>query len=147
MVLFWRVIIMKISENIRKLRKEAHLTQKKLAEKTGLSEVTIRRYEADVFKPKYAHALALSNALNAPLNMFLDSQMNQVINQKARSSLTKKAEIALTIAAGILGTNLKDGLSHMSNDEAIKAIETIMNAKLLTKDQKLAVMTYLILIK
>lgn len=42
-------MIMSIGENIRNLRKKAGLTQRKLAEKVGVNEVTIRSYEAEKY--------------------------------------------------------------------------------------------------
>lgn len=53
-----------IGENIRKFRNERHLSQKRLAELTGLNEVTIRSYEANKYRPKYENVLKLASALN-----------------------------------------------------------------------------------
>lgn len=43
---------MTVAENLRNLRTKKGLTQKALAEAVGLSEYTIRKYEAGKFKPK-----------------------------------------------------------------------------------------------
>lgn len=43
---------MTVGENIRTLRKKRNLTQKELAERTGIAEITIRQYEAGKYNPK-----------------------------------------------------------------------------------------------
>ena len=52
-----------IGKNIKNFRKQKKLTQKKLAELTGLNEVTIRSYEADKYRPKYDNLKKLARAL------------------------------------------------------------------------------------
>lgn len=58
---------MTIGESIRKIRKEEGLTQRELAEKTNLNEVTIRSYEANKYKPKIENLQKIADALNASL--------------------------------------------------------------------------------
>ena len=43
---------MDLNENIKKYRIKNHLTQKQLAEKAGVAEITIRQYEAKKREPK-----------------------------------------------------------------------------------------------
>lgn len=60
------VMKMSIGENIKSIRKEQKITQKKLHELTGLAIITIQEYEADKYKPrpdsvaKIAYALKVS---------------------------------------------------------------------------------------
>ena len=54
---------MTVGENIRKFRKLQGLTQKKLAELSGLNEVTIRSYEAGKYKPKIETIKKIADAL------------------------------------------------------------------------------------
>ena len=54
---------MSIGKNIKAIRKERKMTQKELAALTGLSDVTIRKYEADKFKPKFEQLEKLAAAL------------------------------------------------------------------------------------
>lgn len=54
---------MDIGDIIRKLRKEKGLTQKKLAELTGIAEITIRQYEAKKYIPKTQQLQKLCKAL------------------------------------------------------------------------------------
>ena len=53
-------------EQIKKYRKKRNLTQKKLAELTGLNEVTIRCYELGKYQPKRDNMLKICKALDMP---------------------------------------------------------------------------------
>lgn len=55
---------MTIGENIRKIRKQKGLAQKRLAELSGLNEVTIRSYELGKFKPKFETIQKIAKALD-----------------------------------------------------------------------------------
>lgn len=46
------MINMAIGDQIKKLRKEQHMTQKQLAKESGIAEITIRQYEAGKYNPK-----------------------------------------------------------------------------------------------
>lgn len=63
---------MSIGDNIRCLRKKAKLTQKELAQKIGVNEVTIRSYERGKYKPKNEILFRLTKALNCNINEILD---------------------------------------------------------------------------
>ena len=54
---------MDISDNIRRIRKEKGLTQKKLGELCKIAEPTIRRYEAGTLKPKLETIEKIASAL------------------------------------------------------------------------------------
>ena len=54
---------MDISDNIRRIRKEKGLTQKKLGELCKIAEPTIRRYEAGTLKPKLETIEKIATAL------------------------------------------------------------------------------------
>ena len=54
---------MTIGKTIRQTRKEKGITQKKLAELTGLAETTIRQYEADKYQPKIQQVEKIAAAL------------------------------------------------------------------------------------
>ncbi len=54
---------MAVNENIKRLRKERGLTQKKLSELCGIAEPTIRRYEAGTLNPKIETVEKLASAL------------------------------------------------------------------------------------
>lgn len=54
---------MPISANLKKLRKERGLTQKKLGELCGLAEITIRQYESGKYQPKIETIEKIARAL------------------------------------------------------------------------------------
>jgi transcriptional regulator with XRE-family HTH domain len=54
---------MTVNENIKRIRKERGLTQKKLGELCGIAEPTIRRYEAGTLNPKIETVEKLASAL------------------------------------------------------------------------------------
>jgi len=52
-----------IGEAIKRIRKSKRMTQKNLAEKTGIAEITIRQYEAGMYEPKYNNLKKIAEAL------------------------------------------------------------------------------------
>lgn len=60
---------------IKKLRKENGFTQQQLAEKSGISEISIRKYETHERTPKLETIKKLSNALNVPLSTFVSEDV------------------------------------------------------------------------
>ena len=54
---------MSISESIRFFRKKAGLTQKDLARKCGLAEITIRQYESGKREPRSSQLAKIAGAL------------------------------------------------------------------------------------
>lgn len=64
--------MMSIGENIRNLRKKSGFTQKQLAEKVGVNEVTIRSYEAEKYNPKMNTLTKLCAALDCKITDLID---------------------------------------------------------------------------
>lgn len=58
---------MPISENLKRLRKERRLTQKKLGELCGLAEITIRQYEGGKYQPKIETLEKMARVLGVPI--------------------------------------------------------------------------------
>lgn len=59
---------MKISNNIKKYRKDKNMTQKQLAEKAGLSIASIQGYEQGKYKPKTEQLKKLAKALDVSVS-------------------------------------------------------------------------------
>ena len=59
---------MSIGENIKKYRKEKHFTQKELAEKIGVTVVTIQNYENSRREPNLITLNKIATALNVTIN-------------------------------------------------------------------------------
>lgn len=64
---------MKIGEMIRLARREQNLTQKDLAEKAGVAEISIRNYENGKRQPKIEQLEKISDALGVRLDYFFQS--------------------------------------------------------------------------
>lgn len=71
---------MTIGENIRYFRKKRSLTQKQLAEKTGVNEVTIRSYENGRYIPKQKNLIKLAQALQVNIYNLLDEDGVELFN-------------------------------------------------------------------
>lgn len=67
---------MEIGEKIKSFRDLKCLTQKELAEISGVSEISIRKYEAGDRKPKPSQLEKIANALGIGLNLLLDIDLN-----------------------------------------------------------------------
>lgn len=62
---------MDISEKIKNARIERKLTQKQLAQLSGVAEITIRQYETNKRHPKIEQLQRIATALNLPVSAFL----------------------------------------------------------------------------
>lgn len=58
---------MSIGQNIKRIRTEKGLTQRQLAEKTGLKDSAIRRYESEKVIPKMPNLRKISDALGVSI--------------------------------------------------------------------------------
>lgn len=58
---------MTLAENIKRIRKEKGLTQKKLGELCGINESNIRKYESGKQNPKIETIEKIANALQCPV--------------------------------------------------------------------------------
>ena len=64
-----------IGRRIKKYRKARHMTQRKLAEKIGCAEITIRQYESGRYEPRLVMRRAIADALNAPYGNLFDIEL------------------------------------------------------------------------
>ena len=69
---------MSFSSRLKELRCEAALTQKGLAELTGVSKASICNLEQDRTQPEWDTALKLAKALSVPLDAFVDQPQVKV---------------------------------------------------------------------
>ncbi len=64
---------MSVGENIKYYRKQKGLTQKKLAELTGIAEITIRQYESGKYEPKTENLYKIRKHLDVNIHQLLDN--------------------------------------------------------------------------
>lgn len=62
----------KLGKQIKLLREKAHLTQEKLAEKSGISLDYIGKIEVNINKPGLKALIKISNALEIPIKNLFD---------------------------------------------------------------------------
>lgn len=67
---------MSVAENIKYLRKQKKMTQKQLANKSGLAVITIQQYEAGKYEPKNDSLYKLRKALDCNINEILDKPID-----------------------------------------------------------------------
>lgn len=80
---------MNIGENIKKLRKEKGLTQKRLSELSGVHEVQIARYENGKSKPSVEILKKICEALEQPYILFMDYESGKKELSKNFDKLNK----------------------------------------------------------
>ncbi len=61
-----------LGKQIKFLRESAHLTQEKLAEKSGISLDYLGKIEVNINKPGLKTLIKISNALSIPIKMIFD---------------------------------------------------------------------------
>ena len=83
---------MTIGERIKQARKAKGLTQKELAEKTGLSIGTVQGYEQRKYKPKMASIEKIVSALNVPVSDLLDKPRTNTPTDHTESRLNQLVE-------------------------------------------------------
>lgn len=73
---------MTIAENIRRIRKEKHMTQKQLGSLCGMDEANIRKYELGKINPKIETAERIAEALGVNVIELMDLGMDGIRLQK-----------------------------------------------------------------
>ena len=106
---------------IKKLRKENGFTQQQLAEKSGISEISIRKYETYERTPKLETIKKLSNALNVPLSTFVSED---VINKDFYRFKDKKL------------LELFHNLNDIGKEKAIEQVELLTKIPEYKKDSE-----------
>lgn len=80
---------MNLSDRIKKYRKEQGLTQKELAEKTGLSIASIQGYEQGKYKPKIEQLEKIAFTLNASLYDLIQYTKTNFNLEELKSAMAK----------------------------------------------------------
>lgn len=90
---------MTIGERIKELRIKKGLTQKQLASQTGLSEISIRKYEADERRPKIETIRKISTVLDSYIGYFLSGYYGEYADDIAEdfSASVKKVPQSMRI--------------------------------------------------
>lgn len=84
---------MTIGERIQQLRKEKGITQKELAEKLNLAEITIRQYETNKREPKITTLSKIAKFLGTGLETFLTNDEQSLFEDMANLYLKSDSNI------------------------------------------------------
>ncbi|MFA9379139.1 MAG: helix-turn-helix domain-containing protein [Lachnotalea sp.] len=90
---------MTVGENIKRIRKEKGLTQKKLGELCGINEANIRKYELGNANPKIETIDKIASALGIPLVQIME---NITWEQQKNTSEIKLLDKKVSALEGIL---------------------------------------------
>lgn len=90
---------MTIGENIKRIRKEKNLTQKKLGEMCGIAEPTIRKYESNKLNPKIETIDKIASALGVNI---VDIMERFTMEQWENTSEYQRLEKAVNAEDGII---------------------------------------------
>lgn len=149
------------SKILKEQRKSLNLTQKDLADKTGLSEITIRKYEKGERQPKLEQLQRLSKALECDIldfmsakeqNLFYLNESQRYLNKVLSSEnhpATPLVDVLLSIITHISDIapvnstefeeenieylNLIEGVLSQLNDSLFLADDTFEDYKILMK--------------
>ena len=118
---------MDIGNNIKYYRQNLNLTQKDLANKTGLSEISIRKYENNSRNPKYENLRKIASALNVSIGCLTDYSEDDNIKNIILDEL--KENFKKTVLKKYPNEGFPTDLSLMTTDE-IKKLNDLRNAEI-----------------
>lgn len=107
---------MDIGSNIKRIRENRNMTQKELADTAGISEISIRKYEANDRKPKYENLEKIAKALRVSIHELnntnsltfeLITQLKGILN-KDIYNIEKSTNIAQSSIDAIIENPHKD---------------------------------------
>jgi len=109
---------MPIGDEIKGARKKVKLTQAELAEKSGLSLMSIRRYEAGERQPTLVQIQDISDALKVPISEFLTGEQleGHKLNAANRGLQTILESLYDTVAVDWHKTVDNDGVPEYDGD-------------------------------
>lgn len=129
----------RIGSRITKARKEINLNQKELAEKCGITEATLSRYENDLREPKSEIVVRMADALNVTTDYLLGRTNEKTFTVKDEKSIQKDLkQIMEEFKTGKAGPAFYDGVEFEHDELALieNAMETALKiAKLKNKEK------------
>ena len=102
-------IHMNIGTRIRQIRTELNLSIRDLADKVGISYLTMQRIETDKISPSVVLLAQIAAELNYPITDFLTEERKSVIHIRAEHQNvfdTKKIMLKLVASRGIVDENI-----------------------------------------
>lgn len=117
---------MNTGESIKYWRESKSLTQKQLAEASGLSEISIRKYEANDRAPKIKNIFAIAGALGiSPFELISAEEYNNEINKEVYDKLQEEIKSSEFHADDKKEQLLLDNFFLLNETGQEKAIEQV----------------------
>ncbi len=132
---------MTIGAKIKEVRTHFGLTQKKLAEKSGLAEITIRQYENGKREPKIEALLKIANALDVAVVVFLDESLgveetNDLMTRQRACDMGMSEELATHLENGEINIlHLYRQLNDIGQEEAESSVFKLTRTPKYQKDK------------
>jgi len=127
----------KIGEIIKQLRLEKGLTQKKLAEMTNISEISIRKYENGERKPKIEVLQKLADALEISLNQLMENEkkeyflgLGETIKKLRKYEKLTQIQLANKVGIGVASIQRYERNELQPNIETLKNIAKALNVSI-----------------
>lgn len=111
---------MAVGEMIRELRMAKGWTQRQLAEKCGMADSAIRKYESGTINPKVKNLQRIATALEFPIEALVSPEREKTEIE----SFGLTPEQALIYFKNCAGTDLKRALDEMGNEEGLRFFRT-----------------------
>lgn len=135
------VMNMAIGDQIKKLRKQQHMTQKQLAKESGIAEITIRQYEAGKYMPKHDNLMKLANVFGVDITDIVEDYYQVGVNgRRDLGPILSKASIKTDKMDEVFLMNYYRQLNDLGKEEAHKRVGelTLLDAyKSITNQQQL----------
>lgn len=106
---------MNYGDSIKNARKKAGLTQKELAEKAGLAEITIRQYETNKREPRSESLKKIATALEIPLSALLDENYKEELNE-VLDSVTDTLSKLISTSESSMKAKLIENFDKVNSD-------------------------------
>ena len=109
---------MNLAENLKKIRKDNHLSQEQLADKLGVSRQSVSKWEGGQAYPEMDKMLKLCEMFNLNIDELLNQDVKQVTDEKkAKNNINKYIDDFLDYISKVI-----DMFSSMSFKEKIKCL-------------------------
>ena len=98
---------MSVGENIKRIRKERHLSQRELGEKLGISQQMVGQYENNPTPPKLETIQKIASALDVPVYI-LDDRIKYTTNHEKLSQIFNSTDSVDVAAVESLLAKIQD---------------------------------------
>lgn len=94
-----------VGKRIETLRKSKKISQEDLAEKVGVSRMTVYKWESGTSVPNYANMQALARALEITVSFFTDETSFGCDEEEREKESARENEIALSVESELCAVN------------------------------------------